>query len=57
VVQVNGKVRDRLLLPVGAGEVEARRLALASVAVQKWLAGKEPRHVIYVPDKLINFVV
>ncbi len=57
VVQVNGKVRERLQLPIGAGEAEARRLALASDAVQKWLAGKEPRHVIYVPDKLINLVV
>jgi leucyl-tRNA synthetase len=25
--------------------------------VQKWLEGKEPRHVIFVPDKLINFVL
>ncbi|MGD0807417.1 MAG: class I tRNA ligase family protein [Anaerolineales bacterium] len=57
VVQVNGKVRERLQLPIGSGEAEARRLALASVAVQKWLAGKEPLHVIYVPDKLINLVV
>ena len=57
VVQVNGKLRERLQLPVGAGEAEARRLALASDAVQKWLAGKEPRQVIYVPDKLINLVV
>jgi leucyl-tRNA synthetase len=57
VIQVNGKVRARLQLPVGAGEFEARRLALASDAVQKWLEGKTPRHVIYVPDKLINLVV
>jgi len=57
VVQVNGKVRERLQLPVGTGEAEVRRLALASDAVKKWLEGKEPRHVIYVPDKLINLVV
>jgi leucyl-tRNA synthetase len=57
VVQVNGKIRERLQVPVGVGEGEARRLALASEAVQKWLGGKEPRQVIYVPDRLINLVV
>jgi leucyl-tRNA synthetase len=57
VVQVNGKVRDRIVVPVGTGEAEARALALASPAVQKHLDYKEPRKVILVPGKLVNIVV
>ena len=57
VVQVNGKVRDRLRLPVGATEEAAHSTALASGRLQEWLGGKEPRRVIYVAGKLLNFVV
>jgi leucyl-tRNA synthetase len=57
VVQVNGKVRERLQLPAGTGEAEARALALASESVKRWLEGKTPRQVIFVPDRLINIVV
>jgi len=57
VVQVNGKVRERLQVPVGSPEEELRRLALQSPAVEKHLAGKSPVKVIVVPDKLINIVV
>jgi leucyl-tRNA synthetase len=56
VVQVNGKVRDRITLPVSTSEEEARALAQASEAVQKYLGGKPPRKAILVPGKLINFV-
>ena len=57
VVQVNGKVRDRIEAPAGIGEEEARSLALASEAVQKHLGGKQPRKVILVGGKLVNIVV
>ncbi|MGB9919319.1 MAG: leucine--tRNA ligase [Moorellales bacterium] len=57
VVQVNGKVRDRLRLPAGLDQEEARRFALAQEKVQQWLAGKEVAKVVWVPDKLINLVV
>jgi leucyl-tRNA synthetase len=57
VVQINGKLRDRILLPVGLSEEEARQSALASEAVQKHLAGATPRKVILVPGKLVNIVV
>lgn len=57
VVQVNGKLRDRLQLPAGTGKDEAFAIAMASDSVRKWLEGKEPRHVIFVPEKLINLVV
>jgi leucyl-tRNA synthetase len=57
VLQVNGKVRDRIMVPAGIDEQEAKRLALASEAVTRHLAGREPRQVIYVPGRLVNVVV
>jgi leucyl-tRNA synthetase len=57
VVQVNGKVRDRITAPADISEAAAKELAMASAAVQKHLEGKQPRLVKYVPGKLINIVV
>ncbi len=56
VVQVNGKVRDRLSVPADLPEERARELALASERVQDALGGKEPAKVIYVPGRLVNVV-
>ena len=56
VVQVNGKVRDRLQLPVGTAEAEVKAAALASESVRRNLDGKEPRQVVYVPGRLLNIV-
>jgi len=56
VVQINGKVRDRLQVDAGTPEEEVRRLVLDREAVSKYLAGKAPRKVIYVPDKLLSIV-
>jgi leucyl-tRNA synthetase len=56
VVQVNGKVRDRLQVSVGTEEAEVRRMALESEAVTRHLAGKPPKKIIYVPDKLVSIV-
>jgi leucyl-tRNA synthetase len=57
VVQVNGKLRDRIQVPVGISDAEAEQKALSSPAVQQALAGKQVRKVIVVPGKLVNFVV
>ncbi len=57
VVQVNGKLRGRVLVPVGVGEERVRELALADVAVDKHIAGKTVKKVIVVPGKLVNIVV
>ncbi len=56
-VQVNGKVRDRLLLPAGAAEDLARERAMASASVRPHVEGKQIVRVIYVPDRLLNIVV
>jgi leucyl-tRNA synthetase len=57
VVQVNGKVRDRIQVAIGIGEAQAKELALASPLVQKYMDGVAIRRVIYVPGKLVNVVV
>jgi leucyl-tRNA synthetase len=57
VVQVNGKVRDKLEALPGVDEATARELALASERVQAHLNGKTVRQTIYVPGKLLNIVV
>ncbi len=56
VVQVNGKVRDRITVAADITEDDAKRIALESEAVTRQLAGGEPRKVIYVPGKLVNIV-
>jgi leucyl-tRNA synthetase len=57
VVQVNGKVRDRLQVPAAIGEEELVALARASERVEAYLNGGEPRKTIVVARKLVNFVV
>jgi leucyl-tRNA synthetase len=57
VVQVNGKVRDRLEVPAGLAEDELVERAKASERVQAHLDGKEIRQTIVVPGKLVNLVV
>lgn len=56
VVQVNGKVRDRIQVPVDITEEDAKAMALQRDAVRKLLNGRQPRKVIYVPGRLINIV-
>ena len=57
VVQINGRLRDRLNLPADISEDDAKKAALASEIVQHYLEGKNPRKIIYVPKRLINIVV
>ncbi len=57
VVQVNGKVRDRITVPVDIPEADARAAALASETVQRFLEGKTPRQIVYVPGRLVNIVI
>jgi leucyl-tRNA synthetase len=57
IVQVNGKVRDRIDVPASVSESEMEELALASPRVQELLGGRTPRRVITVPPNLVNVVV
>ena len=57
VVQVNGKVRDRIEVPADIDEPTAQELALASSKVQPYTEGKVINKAIYVPGRLVNVVV
>ncbi len=57
VVQVNGKLRGRVMISAKVGEDEARTVALADENVKRWVEDKPIRKFIYVPGKLINVVV
>lgn len=56
VVQVNGKVRDKLEVPVEVSEEEVKNLALASDKVQRFIPDGQVRKVVYVPRRLVNIV-
>lgn len=56
VIQVNGRVRDRLTLPAGLGEEALKDHALKSTRVQKFIAGKNVSQTIVIPDKIVNVV-
>jgi leucyl-tRNA synthetase len=57
VVQVNGKVRDRITVPADIEDDEAQRLALASEQVRRHLQGARPKKAIVIPGRLVNLVV
>jgi leucyl-tRNA synthetase len=56
-VQVNGKIRAKFEAAHGVSEAEAKNTALAMPEVAKWLAAEEPKRVVFVPNKIISFVV
>lgn len=56
VVQVNGRLRDRIEVPVGIEEDTAKETALSSPKIQPHIQGKEVSKVIYVPGRLVNIV-
>jgi leucyl-tRNA synthetase len=57
VVQVNGKLRDRIEAPADVSEEMAKELALASEKVRPHVEGRTIRKSVYVPGRLVNFVV
>ncbi|MDF2501005.1 MAG: leuS [Anaerosporomusa subterranea] len=57
VLQINGKVRDKILAPFGIGAQELEKLALSQEKVQSLIAGKQVVKVICVPQRLVNIVV
>ena len=55
-IQINGRLRSRLVVPLSAGKAELETAALADPRVKKHLEGSAVRKVIIVPRKLINIV-
>jgi len=57
VVQVNGKIRGKIEAEIGLSQQQAQKIISALPRVQEYLKGKKIKKVIFVPDKLINFVI
>ena len=57
IIQVNGKVRDKIEVESDMSEKEAKKIALADEKIQNWVKGKEIKKTIFVPNQLINFVI
>ena len=57
VLQINGKVRDRMTVEVGLDAKELEKRALARELVSKFIEGHVVRKIIVVPDKLVNIAI
>ncbi len=57
VVQINGKLRDRIIVPASITETEAKQIALNREKVKAYLEGREITDIVYVPGRLVNLVV
>jgi leucyl-tRNA synthetase len=53
---VNGKVRDRVTVPIAATDEELEAIALAHTRIQEFIAGKTIRKIVVVKNKLVNVV-
>ena len=57
VIQVNGKVRGKIEIPMGSDEDTVKNKALEHENVQKFLAGKQAKKIIVIPNKIVNIVI
>jgi len=56
-ISVNGKLRTQINMQLEISKEEVERIVLSNAVVQKWLEGKPPKRIIYVPNKMVNVVV
>ena len=56
-VQVNGKIRDRIVVAAGADEQQIKEKALSSERVVSAMAGKKPKKIIVIKSRLVNIVI
>ena len=57
MVQVNGKLRDKIQIAADVDEAAVKAAALATAGAQKFMEGKEPKKIVVVPKRLVNIVV
>ena len=57
LIQINGKVRDKIEVDADISEEEAKRLAISSEKVKNWVGEKENKKIVFVPKKLVNIVI
>jgi len=57
VIQINGKMRDKIMVSKKIDRSQIEKLALGREAIKKYIANKEIKKIVFVPDKLINIVI
>jgi len=57
VIQVNGKVRDKVEAPINISQKDAEKVALEREKIKKWIGDKKPKVVIFIKGRLINIVI
>ncbi len=57
IIQINGKVRDKIEVRADISEKEAKELVLSNEKIKTWLNNQEPKKIIFVKNKLINIVI
>jgi len=57
IIQINGKVRDRIQVETGLSREKVEKLILERERIKEWLKGKKIKKVIFVPGKLMNIVI
>ncbi len=57
VIQINGRIRDKIEVQTALSEKKAKELALSLEKIKKWTEGKKIKKIIFVPGKLINIVI
>jgi len=57
VIQINGRMRDKIEVEVNISEKKAKEIALSQEKIKKWIGDKEIKKTIFVSNQLINFVI
>jgi leucyl-tRNA synthetase len=57
IIQINGKVRDKIEIDVDASENEIKELALNQDKIKNWIKDGKVKKVIFIPNQVINFVI
>ncbi len=57
VIQVNGKVRDKVSVPMNISQKEAEKIAFSREKIKNWLKGEKEKKIIFIPNRLINIVI
>ncbi|MDP3792673.1 MAG: hypothetical protein Q8Q89_03000, partial [bacterium] len=57
IIQVNGKLRDKILMPKGVSQKEVEKLAMARDKIKEFIGSHKVEKIIFIQDKLINIVI
>jgi len=57
IIQINGKIRDKVKAPINLGEEKAKKLALNQPKIKQFLMEQKPKKIIFIKNRLINIVI